>query len=85
MVHALKHTKYGSITRHNNGEQDLSVIVKPGALHSYWSPEFYNSFINQRNSKTAPLHVTVHLLRFEIWEITATAFKKTVYMNSDIL
>jgi len=35
MVHALKHTKYGGITRHNNAEQDLSVTVKLGALQTH--------------------------------------------------
>ena len=32
MVHALKHTIHGGITRHNKAEQDLSAIVKLGAL-----------------------------------------------------
>ena len=35
MMHALKHTKYGSITRHNKPEQELSVIVKLGALQTH--------------------------------------------------
>jgi len=34
MVHALKHTKYGGITRHNKAQQDLSAIIKLGALDS---------------------------------------------------
>jgi hypothetical protein len=60
-IHVILH-----ITMQNKAEQDLSVIVKLGALQTHNEVQNFITHVNQQNNKTAPSHVTVHLLRFKI-------------------